>query len=410
MRFQHLSQRIGIEAINEVLTADTAPGSPSARTREGFGPIQSPLVRVGEDQEARRGEQSGENSEGALHGGFCQITDDAFPYHNSWSSRIIARLGEPRFKVVPFEIDGNVPDIRGQPVHAGFETFLLYLLRDWMVHFEDRDLSGFLQAATAAVEPRTQQHQLAGAAPDRITYQVVDRPRAHHGGTSCVWPSQVEDGIDQFAQYGDMGQASEYTVRGRQHGEGVRIVEEAPHRSLLRLQSPAEGYVLSRLACFSVLHLEPGIMHQLLCYVPRLCVEIGFFPKNFSCDVEIHKNHTIYFQIRHARDKAFGLIHSGPAPDIRYPSERRKPMSERIILGVQVTNRVENVQDVQKILTEFGCNIKTRLGLHEVTESHCSTIGLLLLETCGNEAEVLAMESKLREIKGVTVKKMVFQD
>jgi hypothetical protein len=84
-------------------------------------------------------------------------------------------------------------------------------------------------------------------------------------------------------------------------------------------------------------------------------------------------------------------------------------MAERTILGVQVTNRLENIMDVQQILTEFGCNIKTRLGLHEVTESHCSTVGLLILETYGDEADILRMESKLRELKGLTVQKMVFQ-
>ena len=84
-------------------------------------------------------------------------------------------------------------------------------------------------------------------------------------------------------------------------------------------------------------------------------------------------------------------------------------MAKWIILGVQVTNRVENIPDVQKILTEYGCNIKTRLGLHEVTESHCSNVGLLILETYGNETDILQMETKLKKMKGLTVKKMVFQ-
>lgn len=84
-------------------------------------------------------------------------------------------------------------------------------------------------------------------------------------------------------------------------------------------------------------------------------------------------------------------------------------MADRIILGVQVTNRVENILDVQKILTEYGCNIKTRLGLHEVAESHCSTVGLLILETYGDEADILQMESKLQKLKGLTVRKMVFE-
>jgi len=84
-------------------------------------------------------------------------------------------------------------------------------------------------------------------------------------------------------------------------------------------------------------------------------------------------------------------------------------MAKWIILGVQVTNRVENIPDVQKILTEYGCNIKTRLGLHEVTESHCSNVGLLILETYGNETDILQMEAKLKKMNGLTVKKMVFQ-
>jgi len=85
-------------------------------------------------------------------------------------------------------------------------------------------------------------------------------------------------------------------------------------------------------------------------------------------------------------------------------------MAQRIILGVQVTNRLENIQDVQKILTEYGCYIKTRLGLHQVTESHCSTTGLLILETYGDEAGILQLESKLQNLKGLTVKKMVFEE
>ena len=84
-------------------------------------------------------------------------------------------------------------------------------------------------------------------------------------------------------------------------------------------------------------------------------------------------------------------------------------MAKRIVLGIQVTNRVEKIPDVQKILTEYGCNIKTRLGLHEVSKSVCSTQGLLLLDTYGDEAEILEMEKKLKKVKGLVVKKMVFE-
>jgi hypothetical protein len=83
-------------------------------------------------------------------------------------------------------------------------------------------------------------------------------------------------------------------------------------------------------------------------------------------------------------------------------------MSKQIILGVQITNRIHSAPELQKVLTEYGCNIKTRLGLHEVGDSHCSTIGLLLLEMYGEESAILEMEAKMNQFEGVNVQKMVF--
>jgi aspartate ammonia-lyase len=46
-------------------------------------------------------------------------------------------------------------------------------------------------------------------------------------------------------------------------------------------------------------------------------------------------------------------------------------MDDYIILGIHVTGREEHAAEAQKVLTEYGCNIKTRLGLHEVNENLC---------------------------------------
>ena len=46
-----------------------------------------------------------------------------------------------------------------------------------------------------------------------------------------------------------------------------------------------------------------------------------------------------------------------------------------LIFGVHVTDRANQVPQVQKLLTEYGCNIKTRLGLHRVDEQVCSPAG-----------------------------------
>lgn len=85
-------------------------------------------------------------------------------------------------------------------------------------------------------------------------------------------------------------------------------------------------------------------------------------------------------------------------------------MRKRIIIGVQVTNRIKNALEIQEILTEFGCNIKTRLGLHEVTETVCSTLGILVLEMYGDIKQIKDMETRLKAVQGIVVKKMVFEE
>ena len=79
------------------------------------------------------------------------------------------------------------------------------------------------------------------------------------------------------------------------------------------------------------------------------------------------------------------------------------------ILGVQVKDRVKNAEKVHKIFTEFGCNIKTRIGIHDVHDDRCSPDGLIILDLYGSKKELDIFESKLKAIKGVIVKKMVFE-
>jgi hypothetical protein len=79
-----------------------------------------------------------------------------------------------------------------------------------------------------------------------------------------------------------------------------------------------------------------------------------------------------------------------------------------LIFGVHVDDRAREVPDVQKILTEYGCYIKTRIGLHRVDEKFCSPRGLILLEMFGDEKVCGEMAQKLAKIEGVEVQKMVF--
>jgi hypothetical protein len=79
------------------------------------------------------------------------------------------------------------------------------------------------------------------------------------------------------------------------------------------------------------------------------------------------------------------------------------------ILGIHITDRLKEAQEVQKLLTIYGTHIKTRLGLHEVQDIGPGPNGLLLLEMYGPDSSIKAMTDKLSALEGVEVKSMVFE-
>ncbi len=82
--------------------------------------------------------------------------------------------------------------------------------------------------------------------------------------------------------------------------------------------------------------------------------------------------------------------------------------NKHIIVGVHITNRIKHAGAVQKVFTEYGVHIKTRLGLHDVTDSTSSHNGIILLELVGDEKKCSSILNKLTAIKGVDAKKIVF--
>ncbi len=79
------------------------------------------------------------------------------------------------------------------------------------------------------------------------------------------------------------------------------------------------------------------------------------------------------------------------------------------IVGVHVTDRVQNVPDMQKIFTEFGCYIKTRIGLHEVQDDFCSPNGMIVLDMICDGSSCQQFMEKLSSIEGIEVQKMTFE-
>lgn len=76
------------------------------------------------------------------------------------------------------------------------------------------------------------------------------------------------------------------------------------------------------------------------------------------------------------------------------------------ILGLLLERDKSVILSVQKILTSYGCNIRTRLGVNEVFFGEPA--GLIILELRGEEKQRLLLEKDLKALNKVHVRTMVF--
>jgi hypothetical protein len=76
------------------------------------------------------------------------------------------------------------------------------------------------------------------------------------------------------------------------------------------------------------------------------------------------------------------------------------------ILGMLVERNPSVIFAVQKILTSYGCNIRTRLGVNEVFFGEPA--GLILLELKGDKKQRILLEKDLKSVTKVHVRTMVF--
>lgn len=81
-------------------------------------------------------------------------------------------------------------------------------------------------------------------------------------------------------------------------------------------------------------------------------------------------------------------------------------IEKRSIIGLMVDQRSDSAVNVQKILTGWGCIIKTRLGLHDGILDTCTQSGLIILEVIGEEAQKLELVRKLNLLKGVVAQQI----
>lgn len=81
----------------------------------------------------------------------------------------------------------------------------------------------------------------------------------------------------------------------------------------------------------------------------------------------------------------------------------------KIIMGFLLHERMKTASQVQELLTKYGCEINTRIGLHAASTEACSPQGLILLEFIDDaDDKVKDFEKELKEIADVDIQKMKF--
>jgi hypothetical protein len=72
-----------------------------------------------------------------------------------------------------------------------------------------------------------------------------------------------------------------------------------------------------------------------------------------------------------------------------------------VVIGVQ--HRREEADRLQKVLTEHGCEVKARLGLHEAGNL-CSDEGLIILQLVPDEPKADSLVDDLNKLDGIKAK------
>jgi len=84
-----------------------------------------------------------------------------------------------------------------------------------------------------------------------------------------------------------------------------------------------------------------------------------------------------------------------------YHFKNKGRTSMKTILLILIGKRKQAAVQVQKVLTGWGCMIKTRLGIHDGVLENCSDKGLLILELVGDRKKMDELARKLSLIKDV---------
>ena len=77
-----------------------------------------------------------------------------------------------------------------------------------------------------------------------------------------------------------------------------------------------------------------------------------------------------------------------------------------VIIGIKLPDKILNAVEFQRILTEFNCAIKLRIGINS-TSLFCSKSGLILLQI-DNKEDAEKIEKALLDISEIELQRMYF--
>jgi len=75
----------------------------------------------------------------------------------------------------------------------------------------------------------------------------------------------------------------------------------------------------------------------------------------------------------------------------------------RAVLIARLSRRKKSAVSVQKVLTQHGCLIRTRLGIHAGAGDRCADDGLIILELVGAAGKMKELAGCLSRLPGVSV-------
>ena len=77
-----------------------------------------------------------------------------------------------------------------------------------------------------------------------------------------------------------------------------------------------------------------------------------------------------------------------------------------VIIGIKLKDKNNNSLELQKILTEYNCEIKLRIGINN-SSFLCSSYGIILLQIDSLDSAI-KLENSLINISGVEIERMIF--